>query len=136
MFFVDIWILIYNDLYNKKEMWDRKTLKMACKPQAPDSTSFEWSADGEHILVATTAPRLRQGNLYKIMDYQGQILKTQEFKELWEVKWRPVNPSLFPVKPVILGGGGSSSSSSSSSGSKSGAVEGIFEYKKKKKDLY
>ena len=30
--------------------------------QASDSTHLEWSAGGEHVLTATTAPRLREGN--------------------------------------------------------------------------
>lgn len=30
--------------------------------QADDTTYFEWSPDGEHLLTATTAPRLRVSN--------------------------------------------------------------------------
>ena len=31
-------------------------------PQASDSTQFEWCPDGVHVVTATTAPRLREGN--------------------------------------------------------------------------
>ncbi len=52
----------FGNLHGNIEIWDLQAKKLISNPKAPDSTSFEWSPDGEHILTATTAPRLRVGN--------------------------------------------------------------------------
>ncbi|PFX18547.1 Eukaryotic translation initiation factor 2A [Stylophora pistillata] len=78
-----------------KEMWSRKDLKLISKPQASDSTYFEWCPDGEHILTATTSPRLREGNGYKLWHYTGKLLDERSVDELWEVKWQPVVHGVF-----------------------------------------
>ncbi|KAJ7390312.1 Eukaryotic translation initiation factor 2A [Desmophyllum pertusum] len=83
-----------------KELWSRKDLKLISKPQASDSTTLEWSPDGEHILTATTSPRLREGNGYKVWHYTGSVLHEKSVDELWEVKWQPVPDGVFK-EPVI-----------------------------------
>ena len=45
-----------------QEFWDREKSKVISKPQASDSTLFEWCPDGVHFVTATTSPRLREGN--------------------------------------------------------------------------
>ena len=66
-------------LFFFQEFWDCKNFKSLSKVQvrltasllysgfnnlvqASDSTAFEWSPDGVHVVTATTAPRLREGN--------------------------------------------------------------------------
>ena len=69
--------------------------------QADDTTYFEWSSDGDHILTATTAPRLRVSNGYKIWNYSGENMYTYKLpqgNELWQVGWQP---GVFPQKPVV-----------------------------------
>ncbi|KAK7477133.1 hypothetical protein BaRGS_00031619 [Batillaria attramentaria] len=71
--------------------------------KASDTTSFSWSPDGEHILTATTSPRLRVGNGYKLWHYTGSLLAnvpTTAEQELWGVQWQPAPPGVFPEKPV------------------------------------
>ena len=46
------------------EFWDVRQQKLIVQAQSPDTTSFQWCADGEHVVTATTAPRLRVGNGY------------------------------------------------------------------------
>lgn len=58
---------------------------------APDTTYLQWAADGEHFLTATTAPRLRIGNGYKIFHYSGALLFEKPWmqqEELYEVIWK------------------------------------------------
>lgn len=81
-------------------MWSRKDFKLISKPQASDSTYFEWCPDGEHILTATTSPRLREGNGYKLWHYTGKLLDERRVSELWEVKWQPVPDGKFK-EPTI-----------------------------------
>jgi translation initiation factor 2A len=92
--------------------------------QVDDVTYFEWSPDGEHILTATTAPRLRVSNGYfisncffsnkssaqlvinpyflsfKVWNYLGEnkfsyIMPANN--ELWQVQWQSGS---YPVKPI------------------------------------
>ncbi|KAL9964538.1 hypothetical protein ACROYT_G028193 [Oculina patagonica] len=90
----------FGNLRGQLELWSRKDLKLISKPQADDSTTLEWSPDGEHILTATTSPRLREGNGYKIWHYTGSLLHEKSVNELWEVKWQPVPDGVFK-EPAI-----------------------------------
>ncbi|XP_029186195.2 eukaryotic translation initiation factor 2A-like [Acropora millepora] len=90
----------FGNLRGQLELWSRKDFKLISKPQASDSTSFEWSPDGEHILTATTSPRLKEGNGYKIWHYTGKLIHEKSVGELWEVKWQPLSCDVFK-EPVI-----------------------------------
>nr|XP_058942590.1 eukaryotic translation initiation factor 2A-like [Pocillopora verrucosa] len=90
----------FGNLRGQLEMWSRKDFKLISKPQASDSTYFEWCPDGEHILTATTSPRLREGNGYKLWHYTGKLLDERRVSELWEVKWQPVPDGKFK-EPTI-----------------------------------
>lgn len=73
------------------------------KPQAQDSTHFSWCPDGEHIVTATCAPRLRVSNGFRIWHYTGSVLHTQEVaagSELWEVRWQLFPDGAFPERTV------------------------------------
>ena len=52
----------FGNLRGNLEFWEMKNRRMIAQTQSPDSTSFEWCPDGEHVLTATTAPRLRVAN--------------------------------------------------------------------------
>ncbi|XP_056139255.1 eukaryotic translation initiation factor 2A [Lampris incognitus] len=93
----------FGNLRGQMEMWDTKKYKQVSKPQVPDSTHFSWCPDGEHIVTATCAPRLRVGNCYKIWHYTGTVLWKQEMPagtELWQVLWQPFPPGCFPERPI------------------------------------
>ncbi|MBN3308549.1 eukaryotic translation initiation factor 2A [Amia ocellicauda] len=93
----------FGNLRGQMEVWDVKKYKLVSKPQAPDSTFFSWCPDGEHIVTATCAPRLRVSNGYKIWHYTGTVLQkydTPADGELWEVQWQPCADGVFPAKPV------------------------------------
>lgn len=73
------------------------------KPKAEDSTHFSWCPDGEHIVTATCAPRLRVSNGFRIWHYTGSVLHKQDAEsgsELWEVRWQPFPDGVFPRRPV------------------------------------
>jgi translation initiation factor 2A len=72
---------------------------------AADSTWLGWCPDGEHIATATTAPRLRQGNGFKVWHYSGAMLFEKPWdkeEELWEVQWQTYPPNTFKTKPITL----------------------------------
>ncbi|XP_065840800.1 eukaryotic translation initiation factor 2A-like [Oscarella lobularis] len=90
----------FGNLRGNLEFWSRKDLKLINKTQASDSTFFQWCPDGEHFVTATTAPRLREGNGYKIWHYlsrQLHVWNSPPKEELWEVSWKP---GVFPEKEI------------------------------------
>lgn len=60
--------------------------------KAEDTTVFKWCPDGRNFITATTAPRLRVNNGWKIWRYDGQVVEQfscKENEELWEVQLKP-----------------------------------------------
>lgn len=69
--------------------------------EASNATFCEWSPDGQHILTATTSPRLRVDNGVKIWHYTGPLMYVEALDELYNVCWRPQPPSLYPVGATL-----------------------------------
>lgn len=92
----------FGNLRGQMEVWDVKKYKQVCKPQAPDSTHFSWSPDGEHIVTATCSPRLRVGNGFKVWHYSGSVLHQWDAQgaELWEVRWQDAPYGRYPERPI------------------------------------
>ncbi|XP_069687776.1 eukaryotic translation initiation factor 2A [Periplaneta americana] len=85
----------FGNLRGNVELWDTSARKLIAKMEAADTTLLHWSPDGEHFLTATTAPRLRMGNGFKIWHYSGTLLYERPWnkqEELWEVLWQS-----FPI---------------------------------------
>ncbi|XP_064394143.1 eukaryotic translation initiation factor 2A-like [Halichondria panicea] len=90
----------FGNLRGNIDLWDRESLKPIKKLEASDSTQFEWCPDGVHFVTATTAPRLRVGNGYKVWHFCGTLVQCEDTppkQELWEVKWRPFPAGTFPT---------------------------------------
>ncbi|CAK9813891.1 Eukaryotic translation initiation factor 2A [Anthophora quadrimaculata] len=93
----------FGNLRGGIELWDVDNRKLISKTEAPDTTLLQWSPDGEHFMTATTTPRLRMGNGFKIWHYTGTLLYERpwnEQEELWEVLWQTFPSQTFPEKPV------------------------------------
>ncbi|EFN71867.1 Eukaryotic translation initiation factor 2A [Camponotus floridanus] len=85
------------------ELWDIANRKLIAKIDAPDTTLLQWSPDGEHFVTATTAPRLRIGNGFKIWHYTGSLVYQRPWnnqEELWEVIWQNFPLNTFSPKPI------------------------------------
>ncbi|OXU26913.1 hypothetical protein TSAR_000356 [Trichomalopsis sarcophagae] len=93
----------FGNLRGGIELWDMTNKKMIATSEAPDTTLLEWSPDGEHYITATTAPRLRMSNGFKIFHYTGTLLYERPWnkqEELWEVLWQRFPPNTFKEKPI------------------------------------
>ncbi|XP_011505945.1 PREDICTED: eukaryotic translation initiation factor 2A [Ceratosolen solmsi marchali] len=93
----------FGNLRGEIELWDTVNRKLIATSDAPDSTLLEWSPDGEHYMTATTAPRLRMSNGFKIWHYTGTLLYERPWnkqEELWEVLWQKFPSDLFKEKPI------------------------------------
>jgi translation initiation factor 2A len=45
---------------------------------------MEWSPCGRKMLIATTQPRLRVDNNFKVLNYRGEILQENPLEVLYE----------------------------------------------------
>jgi len=98
----------FGNLRGKIEMWDVEKKCQVAIFDAPDSTDVKWSPDGQRILTTTCAPRLRQGNGYKVWHYSGALLHEKSFQtgdELWEGDWQSsIDPPLFTISRQAVSG--------------------------------
>ncbi|XP_064614791.1 eukaryotic translation initiation factor 2A-like [Liolophura sinensis] len=93
----------FGNLRGNMEFWDAKKHRLICQMRAEDTTFFSWCPDGEHVVTATLAPRLRVGNGYKIWHYTGCLLhheKVPSDQALWQVMWQPVPGGVFKQQPT------------------------------------
>lgn len=93
----------FGNLRGNIEMWNTTTKKQISTCDAPDSTFLQWAPDGIHFITATTAPRLRIGNGYKIWHYSGSLLFEKPWpqqEELYEVLWKTYPKNAFK-EPVL-----------------------------------
>ncbi|XP_076100063.1 eukaryotic translation initiation factor 2A-like [Mytilus galloprovincialis] len=96
----------FGNLRGNLEFWDVKQKRMITQTQSPDTTSFEWCPDGEHILTSTCSPRLRVANGYRVWHYTGTLLQQvllEQNHELWETAWQPAPKGAYPERPIRYG---------------------------------
>jgi translation initiation factor 2A len=79
----------FGNLGGKIDVWQLETKKKVCEFSSPDTTQFEWAADGYHFVAATTSPRLRTDNRIDIVTCTGKQNFRLDCKELWEVCFQP-----------------------------------------------
>lgn len=85
----------FGNLRGNIEVWNLNTKKIISATEAPDSTLLEWSPTGDIYATATTAPRLRMSNGFKIWHYSGALLHETmwpEKQELLEIVWQKFMP--------------------------------------------
>jgi len=93
----------FGNLSGQLEVWDVTSRRLITKLESPDTTLLHWSPDGEHFMTATTAPRLRMGNGFKIWHYSGALLYERPWnkqEELWEVLWQNFPPGVFRTPAI------------------------------------
>lgn len=85
------------------EVWDLNQKKLVTQHKAPDTTLLEWSPVGDVFLTATTAPRLRMSNGFKIWHHTGALLHETnwpEKQELLEVIWQRYAPGTLQENSI------------------------------------
>lgn len=93
----------YGNLNGRTEIWDVTKKKLIATLMAPDTTHLEWSPSGEIFVTATTAPRLRVGNCFKVWHYTGALLHETIWtpgQELYEVIWQRFPVGVFTAQVV------------------------------------
>ena len=106
----------FGNLAGNMEFWTSddetggaRALRMACQMKVPNTTQYAWCADGQHVLTATTTPRLRVGNGWRVWNWKGECIAQHMIRpgadvsdELYEVMWRPMAHAPPPFKVGYL----------------------------------
>ncbi|KAG5675371.1 hypothetical protein PVAND_005280 [Polypedilum vanderplanki] len=93
----------FGNLRGNIEVWDLSKKQQVSTSLATDTTLLEWAPSGDVYFTATTCPRLRQGNNFKIWHYSGALLFEliwPDKQELYELAWQKYAENFFK-EPVI-----------------------------------
>ncbi|GAM83282.1 hypothetical protein ANO11243_012680 [Dothideomycetidae sp. 11243] len=89
----------FGNLQGDMDIYDmEKNYNKVCTINASNASICEWSPDGQHILTATTSPRLRVDNGIRIYHVSGGIMYHEDMNELYNVYWRHQSASQHPLK--------------------------------------
>ncbi|KAF1946605.1 translation initiation factor eIF-2A [Clathrospora elynae] len=89
----------FGNLAGDMDIYDlEKNFAKVCAVKTSNSTYCEWSPDGQHILTATTSPRLRVDNGIRIYHVSGGLMYNEDMAELYHVIWRPQPTSMHPLE--------------------------------------
>ncbi|KAJ0411399.1 hypothetical protein ATCC90586_004385 [Pythium insidiosum] len=90
----------FGNLRGDMDFWDRNKLKKMGSANSNSATTFTWSPDSRYFVTATTFPRLRVDNGFKVFRYDGTGPIHQEDRgELHDLKFRPALPDVYPNRP-------------------------------------
>ncbi|EME28837.1 eukaryotic translation initiation factor-related protein [Galdieria sulphuraria] len=91
----------FGNLPGDLEFWDIRERKLLGRASAPCTTSFMWSPDSQYFLAATTFPRLRVDNGFKIFRYQGTLVGSFPIQdELYQIEFLYRDPTGYPDRPA------------------------------------
>ena len=72
-------------------IFDVANRKQIAEINCSDATYVQWSPDGQYLLTAVCAPRMRVDNGYKVWHYSGRLLKDQVCeagKLMYSIAWK------------------------------------------------
>ncbi|XP_016992710.2 eukaryotic translation initiation factor 2A [Drosophila takahashii] len=81
----------FGNLPGAVEVWDVSKREKLANIKCADTTVFEWHPNGEWFVTATTAPRLRISNGFKVYHYSGALLHETMWpqgQELLGIEWQ------------------------------------------------
>lgn len=87
----------FGNLQGTVDVYDRQNkFEKVVTFQAPNTSVCEWSPCGRFILTATTAPRLRVDNGFKVWHALGSLIYLKDYPELNQIGWKPQDLNSFP----------------------------------------
>ncbi|XP_017956195.1 eukaryotic translation initiation factor 2A [Drosophila navojoa] len=93
----------FGNLPGAVEVWDVSKKERIANIKCADTTHFEWHPNGEWFVTATTAPRLRISNGFKVYHYSGALLHETlwpQGQELLGIEWQQYADNTF-AEPKI-----------------------------------
>ena len=92
----------FGNLAGQSDIYDlQKDYEKITTIDASNASVCEWSPDGQHILTATTSPRLRVDNGVRLWHISGTLVYNEEMTELYDVQWRPQSTEKHPISHAV-----------------------------------
>lgn len=92
----------FGNLAGTMDVYDlEKNYEKVCTIEGSNTSLCEWSPDGQHILTATTSPRLRVDNGVRIWHVAGKLQYVEDMQELYHVVWRPQSATQHPLDGAL-----------------------------------
>lgn len=86
----------FGNLPGHVEIWSRSgAIRRVGHCQSQGSSLCEWAPDGGTLITAVLTPRLRVDNNFKLWNWDGTLLSSNAYKELYHVAWREMSSKLF-----------------------------------------
>ena len=81
----------FGNLAGAVEFWDKNKMAVVGRTQLPCTTMFSWSPCSRYFLGATTFPRLRVDNSFRVVRFDGQLIHEHKLGEshLYQAVFRP-----------------------------------------------
>ncbi len=123
----------FGNLAGRVEFWDTLETSLVGRCVLPCTTAYSWSPCSHYFLGATSFPRLRVDNGFRIVRFDGKQIHFHDLKEslLYQAEFRPSVSKAYPdpktTAAQMIGGppekpGSRNSLSASGNGAKSGGV--------------
>ncbi|KAF0700205.1 Aste57867_9259 [Aphanomyces stellatus] len=91
----------FGNLPGNMDFWDRNKLKKLGSTKAECATVHGWSPDSRYFATATTFPRVRVDNGFKIFKYDGTGPVVSESRaEMYDLQFRPAAAGVYPNRPA------------------------------------
>ncbi|ETV78501.1 hypothetical protein H257_08018 [Aphanomyces astaci] len=91
----------FGNLPGNMDFWDRNKLKKLGSTKAECATTHGWSPDSRYFYTATTFPRVRVDNGFKLFKYDGTGPVVSESRtEVYDLQFRPAAAGVYPNRPA------------------------------------
>lgn len=91
----------FGNLAGHVEVWSRSgAIRRVGHFQSQGAAICEFSPNGAALLTAVLTPRLRVDNSFKVWNWDGTLIGTTPYGELYSAMWRTADTKLFPPVDV------------------------------------
>jgi len=89
----------FGNLSGNMSFWDVHKKELLGQCCAASSVEHEWAPNGRIFITARLFPRRRVENGFKIWRYNGDLLYSADFDELYQFSIRPAIAGIYPDRP-------------------------------------
>ncbi|OQR91750.1 eukaryotic translation initiation factor 2A [Achlya hypogyna] len=90
----------FGNLPGHMDFWDRNKLKKLGSATSECATVHTWSPDSRYFATATTFPRVRVDNGFKLFKYDGTLVVHEPRAEIYDLQFRPAASGVYPNRPA------------------------------------
>ncbi|CBZ52310.1 conserved hypothetical protein [Neospora caninum Liverpool] len=93
----------FGNLAGELSFWYRDSnvrgMSLITEWRAACTVQSVWAPSGDMFLTASTYPRMKVDNVFRVFDYEGEEIASVKFEELYKVSWKPESDLSPPPAP-------------------------------------